>query len=161
MKKQINYTRGKYTWNFVQIAMQVILTVQEPVKNVLCHWKILVRLNLLLQKIILISTQRTQPQYDSFKDNTRQNASNTVYFSEVKKYLADKDDKVHVLMVNSFSKWLNQIFGVEEKYTIQIDSILNNMQYDGYEIIDVKFSTEQNQGLFGEMEGFYTMILYR
>jgi len=64
-------------------------------------------------------------------------------------------------MVNSFSKWLNQIFGVEEKYTIQIDSILNNMQYDGYEIIDVKFSTEQNQGLFGEMEGFYTMILYR
>lgn len=107
------------------------------------------------------STQRTQPQYDSFKDNTRQNASNTVYFSEVKKYLADKDGKVHVLMVNSFSKWLNQIFGVEEKYTIQIDSILNNMQYDGYEIIDVKFSTEQNQGLFGEMEGFYTMILYR
>lgn len=107
------------------------------------------------------STQREQPQYARIRDNMRQNASNNVYFGEVKKYLSEKDGKVHVLMINSFSKWINQVFGIDEKYTIQIDSILSNMQYDGYEIIDVKFSTEQNQGLFNEMEGFYTMILYR
>lgn len=105
--------------------------------------------------------QRIQPQYTSLKDNVRQDASNNVYFSGVRRYLAKKDGKTHVLMINSFSKWLNQTFGVEEKYTVQIDSILTNMQHDGYEIIDVKFSTEQNQGLLGEMEGFYTMILYK
>lgn len=104
---------------------------------------------------------RCQPQYTRLRDDARQNVSNSVYFSGVKNYLSKKDGKVHVLMINSFSKWINQVFGVEEKYTIQIDTILSHMQYDGYEIIDVKFSTEQNQGLFHEMEGFYTMILYK
>ena len=41
-------------------------------------------------------------------------------------------------MVNSFSKWINQNFGCEDKYTTQIDEIISSMQLDGYEIVDIK-----------------------
>lgn len=35
------------------------------------------------------------------------------------------------------------------------------MQEDGYEIIDVKVTVIQNQGITGELEGFNTLITYR
>lgn len=91
----------------------------------------------------------------------QQNISTGVYETQVSKYLHAKDGNVHILMINSFSKWINQVFGVESKYTIQIDNIISLMQKNGYEIVDIKFSTEQNQGLFKEMEGFYTLIMYK
>lgn len=97
----------------------------------------------------------------NFKNSVQQNISENIYDTQVKKYLSPKDGKIHVLMLNSFSKWLNQNFGVEDKYTVQIDNILIRMQSAGYEILDVKFSTEQNQGLLKEMEGFYTLITYK
>ena len=78
-----------------------------------------------------------------------------------KKYLKPKDGKIHVIMFNSFSKLANQIFSCEDKYTTQIDTILSAMQDDGYEIVDVKITVIQNQGLVGEMEGFNTLITYR
>lgn len=64
-------------------------------------------------------------------------------------------------MVNSFSKWINQNFGCEDKYTTQIDEIISSMQLDGYEIVDIKIDSLQNQGLSGSMEGFHTVILYK
>lgn len=82
-------------------------------------------------------------------------------YDETKKYLSSKDGKIHIVMINSFSKWLNQSFGCEDKYTVQIDEILSKMQDDGYEIIDVKMNSIQNQGLTGQMEGFNTLITYR
>ena len=85
----------------------------------------------------------------------------TVIYDETKKYLKPKDGKVHVVMINSFSKLLNQIFGCEDKYTTQIDEILCCMQNDGYEILDVKFNSIQGQGMAKEMEGFHTLITYR
>lgn len=63
-------------------------------------------------------------------------------------------------MINSFSKLLNQNFGCEDKYTIQINEIITKIQEDGYEIIDVKFNSIQNQGLTGQMKGFHTLITY-
>lgn len=72
-----------------------------------------------------------------------------------------KDSFVHVLMVNSFSKWINQNFGVEDKYTTQLDEIVTELQSDGYEIVDIKFNSLQNQGLSGQQEGFNTLIMYR
>ena len=84
----------------------------------------------------------------------------TIY-ADSKQYLKPKDGKVHVIMFNSFSKCINQNFGCEDKYTTQIDEILSGMQNDGYEIIDVKFSSLQNQGLTKEMEGFHTLIMYK
>lgn len=81
-------------------------------------------------------------------------------YSESSEYLK-KDGKTRVIMYNSFSKWLNQSFGCEDKYTVQINEILSRMQDGGFEIIDVKFNSLMNQGRFGELEGFHTLITYR
>lgn len=82
-------------------------------------------------------------------------------YEKAKPYIKDKDGKVHVLMINSFSKWINQIFGCEDKYTTQIGEIVDSMQADGYEIIDIKFNSITNQGMTGTMEGFHTLIIYK
>ncbi|MGI6076198.1 MAG: hypothetical protein ACOYD9_07525 [Pyramidobacter sp.] len=82
-------------------------------------------------------------------------------YRNLRKYLHEKDGKVHVVMVNSFSKWINQFFGCEDKYTTQIDTLLSLMQDDGYEIVDVKFNSLTNQGITGTMEGFHTLVVYR
>jgi len=87
-------------------------------------------------------------------------AAESVY-GEIKKHLRPKDGKIHVVMVNSFSKWINEFFGCEDKYTNQIDTILMSMQGDGYEIVDVKFNSLKDQGVFGHMEGYHTLIMYK
>lgn len=88
-------------------------------------------------------------------------AAINIYDESIKPCLRVKDGKVHVVMINSFSKWINQSFDCESKYTNQIDAILFLMQKDGYEIIDIKFNSLKNQGLSGEMEGFHTLIIYK
>ena len=85
----------------------------------------------------------------------------TIYNKEVKQFVKPKDGKTHILMVNSFSKWVNQNFGVEDKYTTQLDLILSGLQDDGYEVIDVKFDSLKNQGIAGNMDGFHTLITYK
>lgn len=85
----------------------------------------------------------------------------SIYETMFKSYMKGKDGKIHIIMVNSFSKWLNQNFGCENKYTEQIDAILLGIQEDGYEIVDIKFNSLQNQGLAGQMEGFNTLIMYK
>lgn len=82
-------------------------------------------------------------------------------YRDMKAHLKPRDGKTHVVMVNSFSKWLNQNFACEDKYTTQIDAILIEMQRDGYEIVDVKFNSVMNQGVLGQMEGFHTLIMYK
>ena len=96
-----------------------------------------------------------------FFDSSRKDSGAILYDREIKKYLKPQDGKVHVIMVNSFSKFLNQNFGCESKYTLQIDEILIKMQEDGYEIVDIKFNSLKNQGLLGDMEGFHTLIMYK
>lgn len=64
-------------------------------------------------------------------------------------------------MFNSFSKFSNQIFECEDKYTTQIDEIISSMQDDGYEIVDIKLTTLQNQGTMNIEEGYNTLIMYR
>ena len=75
----------------------------------------------------------------------QQQASKYVY-ERMKKYLKPKDGKIHVIMVDSFSKLYNQTFECEDKYTTQIDELLIKMQDDGYEIVDIKFNSIRNQG---------------
>ena len=87
--------------------------------------------------------------------------ANTIFEKEIKPRLKEKDGFVHVIMVNSFSKFLNQNFGCEDKYTSQMDEILTNIQMLGYEIVDMKVTSIQNQGLTGNMEGFNTLIMYK
>lgn len=95
-----------------------------------------------------------------FFNNNQKAVASTVY-QKTKQYLKEKDGNVHILMINSFSKWVNQVFECEDKYTTQIDEILTNMQNDGYEIIDIKFNSLQGQGLTASMEGFNTLIIYK
>lgn len=92
--------------------------------------------------------------------NGQKNASNNEYQNNIRPTLKH-DGNIHVVMINSFSKWLDQNFGIEDKYTTQIDAILSNMQQDGYEIIDIKFDSLKGQGITGSMEGFHTLITYR
>ena len=92
--------------------------------------------------------------------NIQADAADNVY-KKLKAHLSKKDGKVHIVMINSFSKWLNQNFECEDKYTTQIDNILSHMQEDGYEIIDVKFNSLVNQGIFGQMEGYHTLVMYK
>lgn len=95
------------------------------------------------------------------KKTMAESAAETIYANDVRPNLKEKDGLTHVVMINSFSKWINQNFGCENKYTAQIDKIIVSMQDDGYEIVDIKFNSIQNQGLTGQMEGFHTLITYK
>lgn len=88
-------------------------------------------------------------------------AAEIVYEKDIKKYLAPKDGNLHILMVRSFSKWSTLNFGCEDKYTSQLDLILSGMQNDGYEIIDIKFNSLDNQGFSKNADGFHTLIIYK
>ena len=44
-----------------------------------------------------------------------QTAHANVVYKDVKKFLAEKDGKTHVIMVNSYSKWINALFCCEDK----------------------------------------------
>lgn len=96
-----------------------------------------------------------------FLKKSRIKSGKDLYETKVKPELAEKDGNVHVIMIDSFSKYLNQAFGVESKYTEQIDPIITGLQNDGYEIVDIKINSLKNQGLTGEMEGFHTLIMYK
>lgn len=93
--------------------------------------------------------------------NGRKNSGAQLYNDSVKPTLVAQDGAKHVLMITSFSKFLNQNFDVETKYTEQINPILSGMQSDGYEIIDIKFNTMSNEGLTGDSTQFQTMIIYK
>ena len=92
--------------------------------------------------------------------NSQTAVAETVY-EKIKQYLKPKDGKTHLLMINSFSKFANQNFECEDKYTTQLNVILDGLQTDGYEIVDIKFNSLMGQGLTGTAEGFHTIILYK
>ena len=87
-------------------------------------------------------------------NNAQKNMASNLFEKEIKPRLKEKDGFTHVIMVNSFSKLCNQNFGCEDKYTTQLDEILTNIQMLGYEIVDIKVTVMQNQGLNKQMEGF-------
>ncbi len=90
-----------------------------------------------------------------------QTAHANVVYKDVKKFLAEKDGKTHVIMVNSYSKWINALFCCEDKYTTQIDTILSSMQADGYEIIDVKVVPLNCDKTMLDMQGYSTLVTYK
>ncbi|MFT9267041.1 hypothetical protein [Oenococcus sp.] len=92
---------------------------------------------------------------------SQENSSRNIYASNVLPNLHAKDGNKHIIMITSFSKWIDQVFGVESKYTTQIGHIVDKMQEDGYKIVAIEHTTLQNQGLFKSMEGFHTLITYK
>lgn len=84
-----------------------------------------------------------------------------VLYEKIKENLAEKDGLTHVIMINSFARELNDAFCCETKYTVQIDSILNQMQKDGYEILDVKFQSVESFLYKKGKEAYRTLIVYK
>ncbi|HIW12772.1 MAG TPA: hypothetical protein H9891_06380 [Candidatus Salinicoccus stercoripullorum] len=99
--------------------------------------------------------------FSSESDEKNKHASNT-YHSKFKKHLKEKDGKQHIVFVHTLSKIFNKGLGVDDKVTMEIDELLSQMQDDGYEVIDVQFTTLKDQG-YGKHtnEGYQTMIRYR
>lgn len=96
-----------------------------------------------------------------FLSKSRKQSGKDLYIKNIKPELVERDGNVHLIMIDSFSKYINGAFGVETKYTEQIGTIINELQKDGYEIVDVKFDSLKNQGITRIEEGFHTLILYK
>lgn len=61
-------------------------------------------------------------------------------YEDVKKYLSPKDGKKHIVLINTMTKVTREV-GCENKYTLQVNSIIEEMQKEGYEILDIKIVT--------------------
>lgn len=93
-----------------------------------------------------------------FDKNYKNTSDNT--YEEIRKYLKPKDNKKHVIMINSMSKAITTGWECENKCTIQIDTILENMQNEGYEIVDIKFDSTYQQSISNTFL-IRTLIIYK
>lgn len=95
-----------------------------------------------------------------FMKNVKDNMA-AAQADQVMRNVKPRDGRVHVLMLMSFSKLVNQAFGCDDKYTNEVDGVLSELQIRGYEIIDIKLGVLPNQGITGQREGYLTCIMYR
>ena len=95
-----------------------------------------------------------------FMQNVKDNMA-AAQADQVMRNVKPRDGRVHVLMLMSFSKLVNQAFGCDDKYTNEVDGVLSELQIRGYEIIDIKLGVLPNQGITGQREGYLTCIMYR
>ena len=85
-------------------------------------------------------------------------SKDTYKYEEVKRLLKRKDGQKHILLLEM--EKLSFLTGYDEEYTTKTDEILSKMQKDGYEIVDVKFST----GIKGDLKqtvDLETLIIYK
>lgn len=85
-------------------------------------------------------------------------SKDTYKYEEVKRLLKRKDGQKHILLLEM--EKLSFLTGYDEEYTTKTDEILSRMQKDGYEIVDVKFST----GIKGDLKqtvDLETLIIYK
>lgn len=95
-----------------------------------------------------------------FMQNVKENMA-AAQADQVMRNVKPRDGRVHVLMLMSFSKLVNQAFGCDDKYTNEVDGVLSELQIRGYEIVDIKLGVLPNQGITGQREGYLTCIMYR
>lgn len=81
-------------------------------------------------------------------------------YENIEKHLKPKDGKKHIIMLNTMSKSTTNGLECENKYTIQIDHIIEKMQSSGYEIIDIKIDNTMFQSM-GAAFLIRTLIVYR
>lgn len=93
-----------------------------------------------------------------FDKNYEKSAMNL--YEDIKPYLKPKDGMKHVVMVNTMSKASTNGFECENKYTIQINNIIEEMQGNGYEIIDIKIDNTIFQSI-GNSYLIRTLIIYK
>lgn len=81
-------------------------------------------------------------------------------YGNIEKYLKPKNGKKHIIMLNTMSKSTTSGLECENKYTIQIDNIIEKMQSNGYEIIDIKIDNTMFQSI-GTAFLIRTLIIYK
>lgn len=84
-------------------------------------------------------------------------------YIDIKKFLKEKDGKVHIVMIHSKNKSSFDEFECASNYTNEIDDVLSSMQDHGYEIINVKYQTiRDSYGLSTARFDYYrTLIMYK
>ena len=92
-------------------------------------------------------------------DKGYENSTENLY-KNIEKYLKQKDGKKHIIMPNTMSKSTTNGLECENKYTIQINNIIEKMQSNGYEIIDIKIDNTMFQSM-GSAFLIRTLIVYR
>ncbi|MCH1966205.1 zinc ribbon domain-containing protein [Paraclostridium sordellii] len=82
-------------------------------------------------------------------------------YNNIKKFLKEKDGKVHIIMINSKDRFSYEELECADKYTNEVDSIVSSMQDDGYEIITVKYQVIKGSYGLSEIEYYRTLIMYK
>ena len=65
-------------------------------------------------------------------------------YEKIRPNLAEKDGRIHVVMVNTYHTWTTTKLHCNKEYTQELDDILQSMQTDGYEIINVQHASMSN-----------------
>ena len=81
--------------------------------------------------------------------------------SEYTNTIKPKNGNVHIMLVDSFSgTGEGSVLQIEEKYSNQVNEILDKLQSNGYEIVDVKVNSIPVKTLIADMK-YQTAILYK
>lgn len=95
--------------------------------------------------------------YMGLFDKNFEKSVNELY-QDIKKYLSPKDGKKHVVLINTTSKTLTNGMECDNKYTIQINGVIEEMQQEGYEILNIRMDASQQ--VMGNMTLIRTLIEY-
>lgn len=82
--------------------------------------------------------------------------------SEYTNVIRPKDGHAYVMLIDSFNQaGSGHVLQIEEKYTNQVNEVLDKLQGDGYEILDVKFFSEPYTSMVtGSDLRYQTLICY-
>jgi len=93
-------------------------------------------------------------------DKQNEKMAEATYDKDIKKYLKERNGKTHVLLIESFANLTAFSITADDKYTTQINNILDHMQSDGYEIIDIKINSSEHEGALGN-QAVFTLVTYK
>ena len=92
-------------------------------------------------------------------DKNYEKSSDNLY-NDIEKYLKPKDEMKHAIMINTMTKSTTNGLECDNKYTIQINSVIEEMQKAGYEIMDIKIDNTPFQTM-GSAFLIRTLIIYK
>lgn len=91
-------------------------------------------------------------------DKNFEKSTNELY-KDIKEYLSPKDGNRHVILINTTSKSTTNGMECDNKYTIQINGVIKEMQQEGYDVLDIKLDASQQ--IMGNMTLIRTLIEYK
>ena len=91
-------------------------------------------------------------------DNYSEEPSDKLY-EDVKKYLKPRNGKKQVILVTTKTKTSTYKLECDNKYTLEVGKLLEEMQNEGYEILDVKIETLATPG--SSIAVARTLVIYK